>query len=396
MKGIGVYGQSASNSGLPSYAPTGLAGTFNPALSLYTPANSLAKVHTDLAAALAGTGYFHAMFGGDSHTDPKLNDAAAGGATWQTPDAYCEQFKATLLADGYPDGGTGWVKFGGMLNPPDPRYTNVANVTGNRFGQGVWCYAPSTNAAVTLTLPLASNDGVWVDVLTTNNSKNWQLQVKDGAGTVIDTQTVNRDGTSSQRVSTFGPYANNVGSAVLTGLAGTGGNWRVGAMQIRKASGVLVSNFALTNSTVAGALGWSQDVSAGGAQYDWICGSCVATQGTPAISLFADTNGGNDWLSGTSAATIVAAKTTIYSRFPGASKLMIANWPGTNNQDALDAAYYTLADTLGIAFLDTRHRFGQYADMNPQGYYDAGSVVHPNAKPHTVMGRTLAAIAVAA
>lgn len=394
----------------PSYATS--PGAFDPVRSLYLPTNSdalrawrAARGRAKAAArgVFLANPYAHILVIGDSHPDGKMDDTLTGGADWQI-NAWSEVMKKRCIDAGLMDGGTGWIKFGGLQNPSDPRWsTSGATAFTGRTGQTLFSWGNNTVAGMVAALtplsPIA--DGVAVDILLKNTGKPWTLAAQKSDGTAVSSITTTRDGTNTLTVQSA--TGSLIGKLVATTLTGTGGNWNLGGGQIRRAGGLLVSNWAISNSYAshdpAFTTYWGWDNDPTDATYFAFEGSqALSIGGTPPVDLVIIQLGGNDDLAGKSDATIVAALTTIFARYPNASKMLVLNWgPDDTNRHNMFGAYYALADTLGIALFDTLHHTGGSTLMNGRGLYNAGSsLIHPNQGGHADIGDTVGDILIAA
>lgn len=395
-------GGGGATSGLPSWGSS--AGTFDPLRSIYRGSTDcLGAWRAAMGRAKAwGEGvsiaspYAHILVIGDSHADGKMDDTLSGAADWQI-NAWAEVLKARLVAAGIPDGGTGWVKFGGLQNPPDPRWsTSGATAFTGRTGQSLFSWGNNTAAGMVATLtPLSPiSDGVAVDILLKNTGKPWTLAAQKSDGTALTSITTTRDGTNTLTVQSITGQT-QIGKLVATTLTGTGGNWNLGGGQIRRAGGLLVSNWGISSSYAShnNTTYWGWDEDPTDAVFFAYEGSQALSIGAvPPVDLVLIQLGGNDDLLGATDATITAALTTIFARYPNASKMLVLNWgPDDTNRHNMFAAYYALADTLGIALYDTLHRTGGSTLMNSRGLYNAGtSLIHPNQAGHAALGYGLA------
>lgn len=369
---------NAAPAGLPSYAPATLTHDYDPILNVYgmTAAN-MAQVRVALAKARAGTGLAHLLAIGDSYTDGYM------GSTSTTPcdqlNSYPMVLKNALISMGVPSAGTGWVKFGGFMPSPDPRWT----ITGTWARTGA-TYGYSNTASSTATLTLPGGGATNVDILTTNQSALWTYQVFNSSGSSIASGTLSVSGAASMKVLSLTGLADAAKLTITT--AASGYSIIVGA-NIYKTTGLLVSNFAYYGSWASGASGWASD-----ATY-YNPGSC-AVAAVPSPDLVFGTLGTNDTTGGASNSTIYSALTTTYNRWPNASRMLCAPWQALGFSNATWGAFcaglYTEADTLSSVLYDMYDRSQGYAAYNSRGVMQDSTGTHPNKVAHTDVGQSLA------
>jgi hypothetical protein len=379
----------------PSYMPKSVAGDWNPLTGLYQSNRDV------FGAARAGMGraksanatnpYFKLCAFGDSHTEAKMDDTT-GASTVGYGTSWPDYLRALLIAAGIPDGGTGWQKPTSATANLDTRFfTGVTGTWTGRTGQTVSSWAVTATAGNTITFELAGGGGVAVDILTSKLNKPFTYTIFNSAATQIATGTTVRDGTSALLVTTIAGLT-DAQKLVITALTGTGGTWKLGPCQIRKASGLLLSNFALSNTSANPAspgFGWAADPTAGSATYDWIGSEMLACEPTP--DMLACTLTGNDFSIGSrTAAQAAGDMATIWARYTAASKLQIGNWQGAFDQSALQGALMTLMDSVGGAYLDQNFRDGPLATMQARNLYKNSATTHPDEAAHHGTARTVA------
>lgn len=379
----------------PSYLPKALAGHWDATTGIYRSnkgvfANAKAAM-ARAKTAIASNPYFRICTFGDSNTEAKMDDTTgASTAGWGT--SWPDYLKALLVAGGIPDGGTGWQKPAGQISTLDTRYwTGSTGTWTGRSGQVVAMWAATTGVGNTLTLELAGGGGVAVDILTSKLNKPMTYTIYNTAGTQIATGSTVRDGTSTLLVTTITGLT-DAQKLVMTSLTGTGGTWKQGPAQIRKASGLLMSQFAVSNSYAMAAtpgFGWSNDTTAGSATYDWIGSEMLACEPTP--DMVAGTLGGNDFLASRTNAQITADLTTIYNRYPNATRLHISNWPGYLDQASLIGAYMSMMDAItgGGAVMDNFYRDGTNTEAQARGLYKNSATIHVDEVAHYSAARAI-------
>lgn len=378
--------------GLPSYARSlSLLGSFNSRLGLYIASNdSFGAVRAAIGRAVTANAtnpYARLAFFGDSHTEAKMDDTT-GASTAGWGYAWPDVVRRLLIAAGVPDGGTGWQKPASQITTLDTRYwTGSTGTWTGRTGQIVTQWATTTSAGNTLTFELPNGGGVAVDILTRNNDKPLSYTIYNSSAVSISTGTITGDTTSTLKVTTISGLT-DAQKLVLTTSGSVGTTWKVGPCQIRRASGLLVSNFGTSNTAaMAGTpyFGWSNPTT--GATYDYIGSEMLAC--VPDADLVGGTLGGNDILAGSSVSTLITDLTTIYNRWPDASKLHVTNWPGGVNQSAYIAAYMAMMDTLGGAVLDNFYRDGNYTLAASRNLYKNSATIHVDEAAHEGCGRAI-------
>lgn len=317
------------------------------------------KIASSMAKALAGTGVSEHLIIGDSMS------SFYNGAAFDFSNSWHRKLKAKLMANGYPNGGTGMVATNEANGGRDPRWAFSGTTD---FTSNVYVILGTAVSTATFTSDIP---GTAVDVVYSNAGGSFSVKI-DGATAVPVVAT----GALTIGTYTVTGLANTTHTVVITATSGTA---IIAAAQVRNTSGIRFSSLGKFGLSAAGFLGDGGYVKS------------IAVGALPSPDVVHIAIGANDMIGGALVATVVTSVQGIRNLWPNADVILYIE-PITENIEISDATYQffanglrTLAATLGCPLVDWNLRYGGATVIQAMGFVGPDNR-HPNAIGQADMG----------
>ncbi|WP_322544406.1 hypothetical protein U2G91_15530 [Rhodococcoides fascians] len=349
----------------PGAVPSDITGVhpggYDRGLNVYNlKPKHLFRTRAKLAAADAGLGYCRIAAVGDSLT-------AGDKATLVGLDSWPVAFRKAMAASAHPIAGTGLVLAHYADTGQDARWTksgawSVFTANGNR----TTLYQAGAGAFLTLASDVA---GTSVDVYYSNLSAAFTVQVDGGAPLTV---TPAGGGT----IGTF--TVNGLADTAHTVKITAGGTLYLAGVQVRKASGLLVSTLGLGGAKAT-------DIRAEDVDYGLM--KVAVNQVTPdLVTLGLMTN---EALTSVPVATYKAAMQVLIDNFKTASDVILVAAPVSSlTLTPYRIALYELADSNDLPLVDNFNRWTSVAVANTYGLMFTDNV-HLTTKGYAEIARSM-------
>lgn len=383
-----ISADEAARSGFPAHAPAGLAGRFDPRLSVYNwKASNTRKLRAAVNRAQAG-GFGNLLFVGDSRTDNYMGSVDNYDRRKMWP-SVCRAELQQLLPD-LPAITDGLIKIG-WAGQIDPRVVTSGTWSNN----GDILFSTSNGASITITTSLPCTN---IDLNLTGGSGAWTYAIDGGAATSVTVST------SFRHVSITG-LAATTHTIVLTNTSTATAS--IHSVVCWNASGGLTNhNVSIFGSKIdpSSASGWGTP-STSSFTRRWYVEQAMAGANLPGFGVPSSPPAGvipdclfvqlgvNDWDRVGWIASNIAGLTTLRGRWPSSDfVLFVDQQPGPsagNEWPAWSSALYSLAETLDVPVVDLYSRCGDHTTTFQNGLI-ASDRLHSPYRWQKEQGRVLA------